>query len=66
MASTLKTALVTGAGSGIGRSITATLAELGLRVALIGRDREKLERARAGLAVGRDSAFVAACDSTLR
>ncbi len=62
MASTLKTALVTGAGSGIGRSITATLAEMGLRVALLGRDREKLERSRAELAKGRDSAFVAACD----
>ncbi len=62
MASTLKTALVTGAGSGIGRSITATLAEMGLRVAMIGRDREKLERARAGLSKGSDSAFVAACD----
>ncbi len=62
MASTLKTALVTGAGSGIGRSITATLADMGLRVALLGRNREKLERARAELASGRDSAFVAACD----
>ncbi len=62
MASTLKTALVTGAGSGIGRGITATLAELGLRVALVGRDREKLERARAELDRGRDSAFVATCD----
>ena len=62
MASTLKTALVTGAGSGIGRSITATLADLGLRVAMVGRDREKLERARAGLERGRDSAFVATCD----
>jgi NADP-dependent 3-hydroxy acid dehydrogenase YdfG len=54
--------MVTGAGSGIGRSITATLADLGLRVAMIGRDREKLERARAGLERGRDSAFVATCD----
>jgi NADP-dependent 3-hydroxy acid dehydrogenase YdfG len=62
LASTMKTALVTGAGSGIGRGITAALADMGLRVALIGRDREKLERARAGLATGRDSAFVAACD----
>jgi NADP-dependent 3-hydroxy acid dehydrogenase YdfG len=62
LASTLKTALVTGAGSGIGRGITAALAELGLRVALVGRDREKLERARAGLDRGRDSAFVATCD----
>jgi NADP-dependent 3-hydroxy acid dehydrogenase YdfG len=62
LASTLKTALVTGAGSGIGRSITATLAEMGLRVALLGRHREKLERARAELKTGRDAAFVAACD----
>jgi NADP-dependent 3-hydroxy acid dehydrogenase YdfG len=62
LTSTLKTAMVTGAGSGIGRGITASLADLGLRVAMIGRDREKLERARAGLERGRDSAFVAACD----
>jgi NADP-dependent 3-hydroxy acid dehydrogenase YdfG len=62
LASTLKTALVTGAGSGIGRGITATLAEMGLRVAMVGRDREKLERARADLDRGRDSAFVATCD----
>jgi NADP-dependent 3-hydroxy acid dehydrogenase YdfG len=62
LSSTLQTALVTGAGSGIGRSITATLAEMGLRVALVGRDREKLERVRAGLSRGRDSALVASCD----
>ncbi len=62
VASTLKTAMVSGAGSGIGRGITAALADLGLRVAMIGRDREKLERACAGLERGRDSAFVAACD----
>jgi NADP-dependent 3-hydroxy acid dehydrogenase YdfG len=58
----LQTALVTGAGSGIGRSIAATLADMGLRVALVGRDRDKLERARAGLKTGRDRAFVATCD----
>jgi NADP-dependent 3-hydroxy acid dehydrogenase YdfG len=58
----LQTALVTGAGSGIGRSIASTLAQLGLRVALVGRDREKLERTRADLATGRDTAFVATCD----
>jgi NADP-dependent 3-hydroxy acid dehydrogenase YdfG len=62
LASNLKSALITGAGSGIGRSITATLADLGLRVAMIGRDREKLERARAELGRGGDSAFVAPCD----
>ncbi len=66
MAATLKTALVTGAGSGIGRGIANTLAEMGLRVALIGRDREKLERTRADLPKGRDSALVAACDITDR
>ena len=47
LAANLKTALVTGAGSGIGRSIAMTLAKMGLRVALVGRDREKLERTRA-------------------
>ena len=62
MAAILKTALVTGAGSGIGRGIAATLAELGLRVALVGRDRDKLERARADLKTGRDRAIVATCD----
>jgi NADP-dependent 3-hydroxy acid dehydrogenase YdfG len=62
----LQTALVTGAGSGIGRCIAATLAQLGLRVALVGRDREKLERTRADFAKGRDTAFVAACDITDR
>jgi NADP-dependent 3-hydroxy acid dehydrogenase YdfG len=62
LAATLQTALVTGAGSGIGRAIAATLAEMGLRVALMGRDREKLERARADLKKGRDSAYVATCD----
>jgi NADP-dependent 3-hydroxy acid dehydrogenase YdfG len=62
LVATLKTALVTGAGSGIGRGIAATLAEMGLRVALVGRDREKLERVRADLKKGRDSACVATCD----
>jgi NADP-dependent 3-hydroxy acid dehydrogenase YdfG len=35
---------------------------MGLRVALVGRDREKLERARANLKTGGDRAFVASCD----
>ena len=62
LAATLQTALVTGAGSGIGRGIAATLAEMGLRVALVGRDREKLERVRAELKTGRESAIIATCD----
>jgi len=66
LAANLQTAMVTGAGSGIGRSIATTLAEMGLRVALVGRDREKLERTRADLVKGRDSALVSACDITDR
>jgi NADP-dependent 3-hydroxy acid dehydrogenase YdfG len=66
LAENLQTGLVTGAGSGIGRAIAAMLAGMGLRVALVGRDREKLERARAELAQGRDTAFVATCDITDR
>jgi NADP-dependent 3-hydroxy acid dehydrogenase YdfG len=62
LSSKLETALVTGAGSGIGRSIATTLAEMGLRVALVGRDREKLERTRAAFVKGKDAAFVATCD----
>lgn len=41
-----QTALVTGAGSGIGQEIAITLAELGFRVALLGRDSAKLEATR--------------------
>ena len=44
MAATLKTALVTGAGSGIGRGIARALDGIGLRLALVGRDQRKLER----------------------
>ena len=35
-------ALVTGAGTGIGREVTCALVEKGMRVALIGRRMEKL------------------------
>jgi NADP-dependent 3-hydroxy acid dehydrogenase YdfG len=66
LAGELQTALVTGAGSGIGKSIVTALAGIGVRVALVGRNREKLERARADLAVGGESAFVAPCDVTHR
>jgi NADP-dependent 3-hydroxy acid dehydrogenase YdfG len=58
----MRTAIVTGAGSGIGRSIAGKLAEMGMRVALVGRDREKLERARDSLPRGRDLALIGACD----
>jgi NAD(P)-dependent dehydrogenase (short-subunit alcohol dehydrogenase family) len=54
-------ALVTGAGSGIGRAIVAALAPLGVRVALLGRDREALGMA-AEEAGGRTLLFQ--CDLT--
>lgn len=44
-----KTALVTGAGSGIGRSTAKLLAYTGARVALMGRSREPLEEVAAEL-----------------
>ena len=46
-----KTALVTGASSGIGRATALALAEAGVRVALVGRSRERLDAA-AGQAGG--------------
>jgi len=46
MATTAKTALVSGAGSGIGRGVAAALHRIGIRVALIGRDAAKLEATR--------------------
>jgi NADP-dependent 3-hydroxy acid dehydrogenase YdfG len=45
-----KTALITGAGSGMGRAIAIDLASAGLRVALVGRDPAKLEETRSLLA----------------
>jgi NAD(P)-dependent dehydrogenase (short-subunit alcohol dehydrogenase family) len=51
-------AVVTGAGSGIGRVVAAALLEGGYRVALAGRRRESLEET----AGGRDSALVVPTD----
>jgi NAD(P)-dependent dehydrogenase (short-subunit alcohol dehydrogenase family) len=44
-----KHALISGGGSGIGLAIATRLSGLGYRVALLGRDRAKLEKAAAGL-----------------
>jgi NAD(P)-dependent dehydrogenase (short-subunit alcohol dehydrogenase family) len=38
-----RTALVTGAGNGLGRAMSLALAEAGARVLLVGRDRAKLD-----------------------
>jgi NAD(P)-dependent dehydrogenase (short-subunit alcohol dehydrogenase family) len=41
-----KTVLITGPTSGLGRAASEQLADLGARLLLVGRDREKLERVR--------------------
>ena len=65
LAANVKTALVTGAGSGIGQSIARTLAKMGLRLALVGRDRGDSTN-RADIVAGGDSALVVPCDITDR
>jgi NADP-dependent 3-hydroxy acid dehydrogenase YdfG len=66
LAATLTTALITGAGSGIGRGIARTLDALGLRLALVGRDERKLEQTRDELEQGPETALAVACDVTDR
>jgi len=58
-------ALVTGAGSGLGRALAAVLAGRGARLLLAGRRAEALERTRATLPAGADCRCVAA-DVTTR
>ena len=56
-------ALITGAGSGIGRAVAVSLDGIGVRVALVGRDRAKLEETRAELSgPSRAAALVVPCD----
>jgi NADP-dependent 3-hydroxy acid dehydrogenase YdfG len=62
----LQTALITGGGGGVGKAIARTLTEAGLRVALLGRDREKLDRARLELGPAGEKALVTPCDVTSR
>jgi NADP-dependent 3-hydroxy acid dehydrogenase YdfG len=62
----LTTAIVTGAGSGIGQGIALALAKKGLRVALVGRDRAKLDATAALILKDRPGAdpVVLPCDVT--
>jgi NADP-dependent 3-hydroxy acid dehydrogenase YdfG len=62
VAGKLETALITGAGSGIGRGIAKTLDQLGLRLILVGRDAAKLEKTREELTNRKDDAVAIACD----
>ena len=62
MATQTKTALVTGAGSGIGRAIALELDRMDYRVALVGRDPSKLEATRGEMRGGGERAMIEACD----
>jgi NAD(P)-dependent dehydrogenase (short-subunit alcohol dehydrogenase family) len=44
-----ETALVTGATSGIGRAVSNRLAELGIRVLVVGRNKERGEKTIAAI-----------------
>jgi citronellol/citronellal dehydrogenase len=56
-----QTIIVTGGGSGIGRCIAHELRSLGARIALIGRNVEKLQTVRDELGGG-DDVFIHSCD----
>jgi NADP-dependent 3-hydroxy acid dehydrogenase YdfG len=61
-----QTALIVGASGGIGRATAITLTEAGARVALVGRDRDKLEETRAALGERGSAAPIFTCDVTDR
>lgn len=61
-----RTALIVGASGGIGRAIAVSLTEAGARVALVGRDRQKLEETRAALGDTGSAAPILTCDVTDR
>jgi citronellol/citronellal dehydrogenase len=57
-----QTILVTGGGSGIGRCTAHELAALGAHVAIVGRDKDKLDRVRGEIADDGGSASAFVCD----
>ncbi len=59
-----RVAVVTGAGSGIGRSVAQSLLEAGYRVALAGRREEALGETLAGAGAGRERGLAVPADVT--
>ena len=55
-------AMVTGAGSGIGRAVALTLAQNGYALTLLGRKRDKLEAVAADIAAQGGKAFIQTAD----
>jgi NADP-dependent 3-hydroxy acid dehydrogenase YdfG len=66
LAQQYKTSLITGGGGGVGKAIARALADAGIRVALVGRDREKLEQTKNELGAAGDQVVIAPCDVTNR
>jgi NADP-dependent 3-hydroxy acid dehydrogenase YdfG len=61
-----QTALIIGASGGLGRAISAMLAEEGFSLALVGRDIEKLQATRGELGAAAQNALILPCDLTDR
>ena len=57
-----KTAVVTGAGSGVGQAVALVLAKQGWRVAIVGRRAETLKETVERAGADKDKLFVFACD----
>jgi NADP-dependent 3-hydroxy acid dehydrogenase YdfG len=61
-----QTALITGGGGGVGGAIAAVLTQSGVRVALLGRDCQRLDDARRALGPSAESSLSVPCDVTDR
>jgi NAD(P)-dependent dehydrogenase (short-subunit alcohol dehydrogenase family) len=59
-----RTAVITGASRGLGEAMAKALADAGARVALVARDRERLDRVRAAVAERAGTATVFSADVT--